>query len=178
MFGKFTFAVAMLASTSALALSDIHLQFDNESTLSAEQQTKALKIFAEITENGCSGIIKYQKSIKRIVLTFNDNLDQPRTPWGDGKTHYDARFEKYGWTSALAMSVYLKSRPEIDPDFQGNGLASSSFSIGVEGKNPGVLVYNDLSKASIICGFSPMDEVHEVGHRFTPIPELRGLFDQ
>lgn len=178
MLGKSVFAIAMLASTPVFALSDIHLQFDNETTLTAAQQTKALKIFAEITDVGCPGIIKYQKSIDRIVLKFDDELDQPQTTWGDEKTYYDERFEEYGWTFALVMSVYLKSRPEIDPDFHGDGWASSSFSIGVDGKEPGVLVYNDLSKASIICGFPPMDEVHEVGHRFIPIPELRGLLNQ
>lgn len=176
MLGKSVFAIAMFASTSAIALSDIHLQFDNESTLTAEQQTKALKIFAEITGNGCPGLLKYQTSIDRVVLTFDDDLDQPKTPWGDGKAYYDARFEEYGWTSALDMAVYLKSKPEIDADFQGNGWASSSFSIGTDGEKPGVIVFNDLSKSSIVCGFSPSDAVG--GHRFTPIPELRGLLDQ
>ncbi|SOC28188.1 hypothetical protein [Thalassospira xiamenensis] len=176
MLGKSVFAIAMFASTSALALSDIHLQFDNESRLTADQQTKALKIFTEITGNGCPGIIKYQKSIDRIVLTFDDDLDQPQTPWGDGKAYYDARFEEYGWTSALNMSIYLKSKPEIDPDFQGDGYTSSSFSIGTDGEKPGIIVFNDLSKASIVCGFSPSDTVG--GHRFAPIPELQGLLDQ
>jgi hypothetical protein len=176
MLGKSTFAIAMLVSTSVLALSDIHLQFDNESRLTADQQTKALKIFAEITGNGCSGVIKYQKSIERIVLTFDDDLDQPKTPWGDGKAYYDSRFEEYGWTSALNMSIYLKSGPELNPDFKMDNWGTSSFSIGTDGESPGIIVTNNLSNASIVCGFPPVDTVK--GYRFAPIPELQGLLDQ
>lgn len=171
-----SFAVLLVFASSAHALETINLRFDGR--VSEGQRVKALKIFAQITETGCSNIIKYQSSIEAITFSdYEEELDIPNDFWETGNPTTDYRFKEFGWTEALTMNVKLKSGKDLHPDFQREDSGNSSFSIGTDGEKPGIIVFNDLSKASIVCGFPPMDEVREVGHRFTPIPELRGLLD-
>lgn len=170
------FAVAVTLASSAHAVDVMNLRFDGR--VAEDQRAKALKIFALLTETGCSNIIKYQSSIDAITFSdYEEELDVPDDSWGTGNPTIDYRFEEFGWTEALTMDVQLKSGNDLHPDFLRENWGSSSFSIGTDGEKPGIIIFNDLSKASIVCGFPPMDEVHGVGHRFTPIPELRGLLD-
>ncbi|WP_417825187.1 hypothetical protein [Thalassospira lucentensis] len=172
-----TFVAMFAFASSAYALDEMNLRFDG--SITGDQRVKAMKIFAELTDTGCSNIIKYQDSIDNITFSsYEEELNVADDSWGTGNPTTDYRFDEYGWTAAVTMDVRLKDGPDLHSDFQRQNGASSSFSIGTDGEKPGIVVFNDLSKASIVCGFAPMDEVREVGHRFAPIPELRGLFDQ